>query len=283
VSYNYGRLRCYPAEGILNAVHRLREITDRIGFVATAVGDHPQLANILEECRRIDLNVALSSLRIPAMRAEVLRPLADSGARSVTIAPETGTDELRRQLNKPISNGAILEAVDTAQACGIADLKMYFIIGLPGETDDDLRGIADLVREVHALILARGRERGRLGTLHAGFNVLVPKPYTPYSREAMLTRRETRRRMQLIEDGLTGLANFRLSRPAYREALWQGYLSRGDVSAFPLLECAAGGRPLGRLLAEFKDQVEGSALHRVEGEPQWKFITSAPQAGGSPR
>ena len=98
VSYNYGRLRCYPKDAILDRVDRLHRMTDRVGFVATAVGDHPDLAEILEECRRREINVALSSLRIPAMREEVLKPLAESGARSITIAPETGTDELRRKL-----------------------------------------------------------------------------------------------------------------------------------------------------------------------------------------
>ena len=276
VSYNYGRLRCYPKDGILERVDRLRTITDRVGFVATAVGDHPDLAEILEACRSRDLNVALSSLRIPAMREEVLRPLAESGARSVTIAPETGTDELRRRLNKPITNARILEAVDTAQLCGIESLKMYFIIGLPNESDDDLVGIADLLKEAQALMIAHGRERGRVGTLHAGFNVLVPKPYTPYSREPMLTRDEARRRMRLIEKGVAGLANIRLDRPGYREAQWQAYLSRGGHGAFSAIEDAADGRSLGWLLSQHRTAIEESTLHRIDGDPVWQFISSAP-------
>ena len=276
VSYNYGRLRCYPTEAILEKVERVGRMTDRVGFVATAVGDHPELAMILDECRRRDLQVALSSLRIPAMREEVLRPLAESGARSVTIAPETGTDELRRRLNKPITNAAILEAADTALRCGIESLKMYFIIGLPGETDDDVKGIADLLCEVQGMIVAHGRDRGRVGTLHAGFNVLVPKPYTPYAREPMLTRKESRRRLQLVLDGLAGVGNLRIDRPAYRESLWQAYLSRGDCSAYAALEKAASGCSLGELLGSHRREIDASALNAVEGDPVWQFVTSAP-------
>jgi len=276
VSYNYGRLRSYPAENILERIERLRTITDRVGFVATAVGDHPRLAEILERCRSLGLNVALSSLRIPAMRPEVLKPLAASGARSVTIAPETGTDELRRRLNKPITNRTIVEAVEIAQRCGISNLKMYFIIGLPEETDEDLLGIAELLQEVHSVMLVHGRERGHMGTLHAGFNVLVPKPYTPYSRERMLTRKEARRRMSLVEKALGGLGNFRLTRPAYRESLWQCFLGRGDVRTFPALERAATGIAFGSLLAKFRPEIEASTLEKVEGDPVWRFITSAP-------
>jgi radical SAM superfamily enzyme YgiQ (UPF0313 family) len=253
-----------------------------VGFVATAVGDHPQLAEILEECRRNDLNVALSSLRIPAMTADILRPLAESGARSVTIAPETGTDALRSRLNKPIGNDAIVQAAETAQGCGIVNLKMYFIVGLPGETDDDLVGIADLLKRIQAVMLAHGRERGRMGTLHAGINLLVPKPYTPYSREAMLSRREARRRIELIERSLGGLANCRIGRPPYRESLWQGFLSRGGVSAFPALERIAAGEALGAVYSGIKTDIEESTLRRVEGEPPWRFITSAPQSGREP-
>jgi radical SAM superfamily enzyme YgiQ (UPF0313 family) len=276
VSYNYGRLRCYPTDAILERVERIRRMSDRLGFVATAVGDHPDLAGILEQCRRRNLDVALSSLRIPAMREEVLRPLADCGARSVTIAPETGSDQLRRRLNKPISNASILEAAETAFRCGMEGLKMYFIIGLPGESDADLRGIAELVRQVQELMIAHGRERGRVGTVHAGFNVLVPKPYTPYARQAMLKRKEMRRRIRLVEDGLAKVANLRLDLPAYRESLWQAYLSRGDCSAFEALETAASATSFGELMATHRAEIERSALNAVEGDPVWQFITSAP-------
>jgi len=130
-------------------------------------------------------------------------------------------------------------------------------------------------------MVGRGRGRGRVGTLHAGFNVLVPKPYTPYSREAMLTRNETRRRMRLIEKAVAGVPNIRLDRPAYREAQWQAFLSRGSSSAFRILEDAANGMSLGTLLSTHREEVADSVLQRVEGPPVWRFISSAPSVRGS--
>ena len=153
---------------------------------------------------------------------------------------------------------------------------MYFIIGLPGETDEDLTGISDLLREVQKIMIGRGRDRGRVGTLRAGFNVLVPKPYTPYAREPMLGRKEARRRLQLVEDGLAGVPNLRIDRPAYRESLWQAYLSRGDCSAYAALETAASGCSLGELFSIHRPEIEASALNAVEGDPVWQFVTSAP-------
>jgi radical SAM superfamily enzyme YgiQ (UPF0313 family) len=276
VSYNYGRLRSYSTEGILERVDRLQAITNRVGFVATAVGDHPDLAQILDACRTRGLEVALSSLRIPAMRKEILEPLAASGARSVTIAPETGTDRLRTLLNKPISNDAIIEAVETAQTCGIENIKMYFIIGLPGETDEDLCGIAVLLRRAQAVMVSHGRERGSVGSLLAGFNVLVPKPYTPYAKEAMLTRREARRRMEIVEKAAAGISNLQIDRPSYRHAQWQTHLSRGDISVYGALEDAASGKSIGGLLAAHREAVDASSLQAIEGTPIWQFVVSAP-------
>jgi radical SAM superfamily enzyme YgiQ (UPF0313 family) len=276
VSYNYGKLRCYPAEAILDRVRGLAELTDRVGFVATAVGDHPELPRILQESRELGFDVALSSLRIPAMVPEVLRPLAESGARSVTIAPETGSDELRIRLKKPISNQRILEAVETAQSCGITSLKMYFIVGLPGETDGDIEAMGQLLRDTREIMLRHGRSRGRMGTLHAGCSVLVPKPYTPYSKEPVLSKSEYRRRLALIEKQLKPIDNLKFDRPSYREALWQAILSRGDSSTFDLLEQLADHGSLGRLLTEHKHTAVRNALESVDGDPAWRFISSAP-------
>lgn len=276
VSYNYGKLRCYPTEAILDRVRGLSELTDRVGFVATAVGDHPDLPQILQESRELGLNVALSSLRIPAMVPGVLKPLAESGARSVTIAPETGSDELRAKLKKPIPNERILEAVETAQACGIGSLKMYFIVGLPGETDEDLQAIGGLLRDTRAIMLSHGRRRGRMGTLHAGCSVLVPKPYTPYSKEPVLSRADYRRRMSLLEKELKPIDNLKFDRPSYREALWQAILSRGDAQTFDLIEELANHRSIGRILSDHKSTAVRRALEAVEGEPPWRFISSAP-------
>lgn len=278
ISYNAGRLRCYPTDAILARVDALAELGDRIGFVATAVGDHPELPAILRACRERGLDVALSSLRIPALVPEVLEPLAASGARSVTIAPETGSDRLRAKLNKPIANDRILEAVATAQRCGIPDLKMYFIIGLPEETDDDLEGIGELVRSASAILREHGRARGRLGTLHIGCSVLVPKPFTPYSRAPVLDRSEYRRRMAVVEAALAGLDNLRFDRPSYREAVWQAVLSRGDAGTFELVDELASHGALGRLLADHRDGAVRDALKAVDGEPVWRFISSAPTA-----
>ena len=92
----------------------------------------------------------------------------------------------------------------------------------------------------------------------------------------MLTRKEARRRMRLIENRIAGIANIRVNRPGYREAQWQAYLSRGDSSVFSALEDAADGLSLGGLLAAHRESVDASTLNHIDGDPIWRFISSAP-------
>ncbi len=276
VSFNYGRLRSYSADHIMARVDQLSCATRRIGFIATAVGDHPDLGHILRQCRDRDLNVALSSLRIPAMVPEVLTPLAESGAKSVTIAPETGSETLRKRLNKPISNSRILEAAETAQCCGIENLKMYFILGLPGESDDDILSIASLLRSTHEIMLRHGRPKGRVGHLHAGASILVPKPYTPYQGASMIDAREARRRIKLLRKALTGLSNFKIDFPSHREAQWQAFLSRGSTGAYAALEDKAAGSTVSQILTDHRNAVEAATTNPDLDDQPWSFISSAP-------
>lgn len=276
-SYSSGRLRCYPTESILERLRELSRLTNRVGFIATAVGDHPDLGLILEKSLELQLQPAVSSLRIPAMRPEILRPLAQGGARSVTIAPEAGSSELRRSLGKPITNESILDAVEIAQACGLGSLKMYFILGLPGETDGDLEAIVELLRQTRAIMTAHGRGRGRLEDLRAGLSLLVPKPYTPYRREVMLDRREARRRIERVVHGARGIANLQIDRPSHRQAVWQGLLGRGDAGCFELIAEVADGQPLASVLRNHRALVDELCYRPIEGEPLSSFISSAPQ------
>jgi len=275
VSHNYGRLRSYPASSILERVDELSTLSRRIGFVATAVGDHPNLLEILRYCRSKNLQVSLSSLRIPAMKADILENLAASGARSITIAPETGNDALRASMQKRISNREILAAVDMAQQSGIEALKMYFIIGLPGEEDADVLAIVSLLREARTIMLGHEKRRGRIAGLSAGISILVPKPYTPYQKLGMISGAEARRKLKLLRKAALGLSNLRIDLPSHRMALWQSVLSRADTRAFEALMAAAQGQGIAEVLRTFPELVRKSSGMQEE-RPLWQFISSAP-------
>jgi hypothetical protein len=122
-----------------------------------------------------------------------------------------------------------------------------------------------------------------MGTLHAGCSVLVPKPYTPYSRAPVLSRTEYRRRLAIVEKELKPLDNFKFDRPSYREALWQAILSRGDADTFTPLDELARHGSLGRILRDHRGTFVRRALAPVDGEPAWRFIGSAPTSRSTAR
>src|SRR5580693_2955025 len=242
-TFGMGRFRWHPTEFILAALDRARAVTDQLGFVATAVGDHPEIETILSEANRLGFRTAVSSIRIPAVTAGVLDALHASGDRSITLAPETGTDEMRVKLGKPIPNSLLLEKIRMIFRRGFTQLKLYFLIGLPGETMDDVHGIVELTAQARAIMLEEAARSGTIGHIHLGANVLVPKPYTPWQRQPMDDERSLKAKIALLRRGVARLSNVSLGSLSIREAVWQTYISKAGSGAAEALELAARGEP----------------------------------------
>src|SRR5204863_3087407 len=125
-------------------------------------------------------SISPASLRLDDLTPTLVRLLRESGERSITIAPETGSDRLRRVINKTITNDEILAAAETIFSSGIESLKLYYMIGLPTETDDDLVAIRDLTLQLRDIMMKHARGRGQIGRIIGSVNPLVPKPGTAY-------------------------------------------------------------------------------------------------------
>ena len=163
---------------------------------------------------------AVSSIRIPAVTEGVLRALRSSGDKSITLAPETGSDDLRAKMGKPVTNQLLLEKVRLIFAAGFTQLKLYFILGLPGETDADVRAIVELAAEARSIMVEQARKTGVIGQINLGASVLVPKPYTPWQREPFSEKREVSRRLTLLRKGVLRLPNVSLGSVSIRQAVW---------------------------------------------------------------
>ena len=274
-TFGMGRFRWHPSEFILGALERARPVTNQLGFVATAVGDHPEIERILGEANRLGFRTSVSSIRIPAVTGPVLDALHASGDRSITLAPETGTDELRVKLGKPIPNSLLLEKVRMIFQRGFTQLKLYFLIGLPGETMADVQGIVDLAAEALAIMLAEASKTGTIGHIHLGTNVLVPKPYTPWQRHPMDEERSLKAKIALLRKGVARLSNVSLGSMSIREAVWQTYISKAGSDAAEAIELAAGGMPLSGLLRQFAPRIAGEVFQPLEGDLRWHFMRQA--------
>ena len=271
-TFGMGRFRWHPAEFILDSLRRARPVTDQLGFVATAVGDHPEIESILLEANRLGFRTAVSSIRIPAVTRGVLEALHASGDRSITLAPETGSDALRVRLNKPIPNRLLLEKVRMIFRQGLTQLKLYFIIGLPEETMEDVQAILDLAAACRTIMLEELAPTGVIGNIHLGVNLLIPKPYTGYQRERMEDPATLRKKIALVRKGAARMPNVTLGTMSIRQAIWQSYISKAGSEAADILETAARGMDLSSLLRTYSDRIEPLVFERAAGHLRWHFM-----------
>ena len=274
-TFGMGKFRWHPTEYILESFERARPVTDQIGFLATAVGDHPEIGRILDEALRMGFRSSVSSIRIPAVKEEVLVPLYESGARSITLAPETGSDRLRMMMNKPIPNSVLLEKVKLIFAHGFRTLKLYFIIGLPTETREDIDAILELGNQCRELMLERASQTGKIGNVHLGCNILIPKPYTPWQREPMDEISSLKKKISILKKGVAQMPNVTMSMMSPRQAVWQTYISRAGSDASQTIERAARGENLSSLMREMQDRIHPEVFQSFPRELRWHFMRTA--------
>ncbi|HVT15897.1 MAG TPA: radical SAM protein [Thermoanaerobaculia bacterium] len=274
-TFGMGRFRWHPAEYILSSLDRARPVTDQLGFVATAVGDHPDIERILREANAQGFRTSVSSIRIPAVTEGVLAALHASGDRSITLAPETGTDELRARMGKPIGNDFLLGKIRMIFRHGFTQLKLYFLIGLPDETLDDVHGILELAARARGVMLEESAKTGTIGHIHLGVNVLVPKPYTPWQRQPMDDERSLKAKISILARGVSRLPNVSMGSISVRQAVWQTYISKAGSDAAEALEHAARGEHLTSLLRRFEQRIHPEVFHHLEGDLRWHFMRQA--------
>ncbi|MEM6794385.1 MAG: radical SAM protein [Acidobacteriota bacterium] len=271
-TFGMGKFRWHPTDFILESFERARPVTDQVGFLATAVGDHPEIGKILNEALKRGFRSSVSSIRIPAVKPEVLEPLYASGARSITLAPETGSDRLRFLMNKPIPNSVLLEKVKLIFEHGMTQLKLYFILGLPDETDDDVRAILELAGQCRDLMLERASKTGVIGNIHLGCNLLIPKPYTPWQREAVADEKELKRKISMLRKGAARMANVSLSMMSPKQAMWQTFLSRAGSDAHVPIERVSRGQPIASVMREFAPQIHPEVFGTFPQKLRWHFL-----------
>lgn len=217
----YAPLRETPAELLLARARAELRGGERVGLMGLSAGDYTELDNLT--CGLHDLGARLSISSLPA---DFARPVATaaliaSGNRTLTIAPETGSEQLRRAMGKAITNEQVIATARGLGEAGLRSLRTYFIIGLPGESEADVDAIAELLRDLRAVLPANCR-------LSATVNAFVPKPRTPLQRASMAPERLLRERAHRLKHGLPRGVTLRTK--SLREARRQAVIARGDWS-----------------------------------------------------
>jgi radical SAM superfamily enzyme YgiQ (UPF0313 family) len=236
--YNYLPVRAFPADRILELAGAARVHSNRVGLVSIALCDHPEIERILARLLEMGYAISPASLRLDDLTESIVRVLHESGERTITIAPETGSDRLRRVINKTVTNDEILDRADLIFASGIENLKLYYMIGLPTETDEDLVAIRDLTLQIRDRMLKHARPKGQIGRIVGSVNPLIPKPGTAYQwlpmEEPSMVERKIKRLRSLMSDIDNVYFNIKSERHSYYQAL----LSLGDRRVAPAIEAA---------------------------------------------
>ena len=236
--YNYLPVRAFPKDRILQLAEQARSHSNRVGLVSIALCDHPEIEEILVRLSGMGYAISPASLRLDDITPRIVQLLRESGERTITIAPETGSDRLRRVINKTITNDEILASAEMIFAAGIENLKLYFMIGLPTETDEDLVAIRDLVLQLRTIMLAHGRGRGHLGKIVGSVNPLVPKPGTAYQWLPMEDDTLVERKIQRMRGLIAGIDNVYFNIKSERHSFYQALMSLGDRRVAPAIEAA---------------------------------------------
>ncbi|MEP6917632.1 MAG: radical SAM protein, partial [Acidobacteriota bacterium] len=236
--YNYLPVRAFPAERILELAANAKQYSSKAGLVSIALCDHPEIERILTGLLDLGYSISPASLRLDDLTEPIVRLLRKSGERSITIAPETGSDRLRRVINKTVTNEEILAATELIFANEIDNLKLYYMIGLPTETEDDLVAIRDLTVQMREIMLKHGRPRGRLGRIVGSVNPLIPKPGTAYQWMPMEDPGLTDAKGKRLRRLLAGIDNVYFSIKSERHSYYQALLSLGDRRVASTIEAA---------------------------------------------
>jgi len=213
-------------------------MTDQIGLVGAAVSDHPEINKLCNQKFEKDIRISFGSLRADALSPELLSVLRQSKVKTATIAPDAGSQRLRNIINKGITEEDILNAAETLVAEGIPNLKLYFMVGLPLETMDDVNAIVTLCKQIKHKFLKSSRARKRIGEITVSLGSFVPKPFTPFQWVAMDNIRSLKNKIKTIKQGLKRVANVRVHADVPRWAYIQALLSRGDRKVAQILSLA---------------------------------------------
>jgi radical SAM superfamily enzyme YgiQ (UPF0313 family) len=231
----YQPVRHATRESLIAAASAGLQTTRKLGLIGASLSGYPGLEGLVGELVEAGAEVSLSSLRVDRITPELLAALRRGGQDTVTLAPEAGTEALRAAIGKPIRDVAIHAAVAAAADVGIRDVKLYFMVNLPGETGADREAVVDLVGS-----WVRDHPSLRFAVTLSPF---VPKPWTPLEATIVPSLREAKATVDALADALRRRAGVDVRPGSPRLAAVQAALARGDRSVGrALLQAAEQGR-----------------------------------------
>jgi radical SAM family uncharacterized protein/radical SAM-linked protein len=279
----YRPVRERSKEEITRAVDRATNCLgyDDISLAALSTADHSNISEVVsslgEKCTHKRVSLAVPSLRAYGLPEDLVEVLSRLRATGVTLAPEAGSQRMRNTINKNVTEDDLFGAAARFFDQGFTRIKLYFMLGLPHETDEDLAEIIILAEKIRHL--GRKRLGGRTPVITVSVSTFVPKPFTPFEREEMIGEGEIRRKQAiLVQLGKRKKLSVRVHDP--RLSQLEGILCRGDLSLAPFLEQAMS---LGARFDGWDDLYKEEVWNAVLGDiPVERFLASIPEEARLP-
>ena len=235
----YRPVRHRSLESLRESVAAIARDSKRVGLVGACVSDYPWIGELMKLLEEYGVEVSISSLRADSLTEELVASLQRGGHRTLTMAPEAGTERLRGVIRKSISDEQLLAACDLIRRYGIPNLKCYFMIGLPTESREDIEAITDLTGRMLERLRALGPDGRPFGKLTLSVSSFVPKPWTPFQWAPFDELRSLEEKLDVIKRGVRPLGTVRVVHENPREASLQALLARGDRRVAEFIETAA--------------------------------------------
>lgn len=232
--YCFRRPRNRSLSFLEQEVEEARPYGKRIGLMGAAISDYPEIDALCQRISEKGLSMSVASFRADSVTRDLVESLAKSGLRTLTMAPEAGSPRMRAVINKGIEEEHLFHAMELGLAAGIQNFRLYLMIGLPLEEEEDISAIVDLAGRLKD----RMEERGSKGTLTLSVNPFIPKPFTPFQWMPMAPKKQVEGGLKRIREGLGKRKHIHIIAESVREAYLQGILSRGDRRVSPVLATA---------------------------------------------
>jgi radical SAM superfamily enzyme YgiQ (UPF0313 family) len=280
--FMYRPIRTRDPLGLAESVREGLNHRRTIGLVGAEMASVPGVDALAEAATAAGGRLSPSSLKADCVTPRLASALAAGGTRSATVAPEAGSERMRRVINKNLSESDILRAAELLVGEGVSSLKLYFMFGLPTETDGDVLAIADLTAKIRSQLCDQSRKRGRIGGVTVSLNPFSPKPWTPFQWDPMEDIARLKAKTRLLRRACGRIPNLEFDVESPREAYLATLLSRGDRRlSRAILAVHERGGDWWRVIGEWRRDglvdlpSPDDYVHRAYGEDEllpWDFI-----------
>ena len=259
--YCFRKPRPRKLENIIADIAKRPERTKKVGLMGAAGSDHPQMAELTTYLPENHISFSVASMRADMLTEQIAHALAGSGQRTMTVAPEAGSERMRAAINKGITEDHVYNAIELAAAAGMRNIKLYYMIGLPGEEDVDIEETVAMILRIREKMDALGNK----GELVISVNGFVPKPFTPYQWAPLCSTRTLKKRFKMLGDGLKKNKRIKLITESLKETVVQAVLARGNRRMGEvLLEAHTSGQNLKSVLRQQGVDIDALAERELD-------------------